>query len=107
MNCPYHIRTIKYGISQFIEPVEDGLFYGRFGYIIDMYYLVFLMVFYTKLQYNLIMSKKSIKETNPYLKDPKKYEAALITNVVTSSAVESIRITPEQLLKKTLKTQRA
>ncbi len=53
------------------------------------------------------MSKKSLKETNPYLKDPKKYEAALITNVVTSSAVESIRITPEQLFKKIIKTHRA
>lgn len=52
------------------------------------------------------MSKKSLKETNPYLKDPKKYEAALITNVVTSSAVESIHITPEQLFKKIIKTHR-
>lgn len=46
------------------------------------------------------MPKKSLKETNPYLKDPKKYEASLITNVITSSAVESIRIAPEKLLKK-------
>jgi hypothetical protein len=46
------------------------------------------------------MPKKSLKETNPYLKNPKQYEAALIKNVMTSSAVESIHITPEKLLKK-------
>ena len=49
------------------------------------------------------MPKRSLKETNLYLKDPKKYEAALITNVVTSSAVESIRVTPAKLLKKSIK----
>ena len=51
------------------------------------------------------MPKKSLKETNPYLKDPKKYKAALIINVVTSSAVEGIRVTPAQLTKKSLKSQ--
>jgi hypothetical protein len=49
------------------------------------------------------MKKKSLKETNPYLKDPKKYRASLIKNVITSSAVEGIHITPAQLLKKGLK----
>lgn len=49
------------------------------------------------------MKKKSLKETNPYLKAPKQYEAALIKNVMTSSAVESIHITPEKLLKKSAK----
>jgi hypothetical protein len=48
------------------------------------------------------MLRKSLKETNPYLKNSKKYKAALITNIVTSSAVESIRIQPEKLLKKTV-----
>lgn len=52
------------------------------------------------------MKKKALKETNPYLKDPKKYEDSLITNVITSSAVEGIRITPSQLLKKNLKSKR-
>lgn len=47
--------------------------------------------------------KKPLIESNPYLKDPKKYETALIKNVITSSAVEDIRITPAQLLKKGLK----
>ncbi|MBI3582820.1 MAG: hypothetical protein HY096_02580 [Nitrospinae bacterium] len=46
------------------------------------------------------MKKKPLIETNPYLKDPKKYESSLIKNVITSSAVEGIRITPAQLLKK-------
>lgn len=50
------------------------------------------------------MKKKSLKETNPYLKDPKHYEAALIKNVMTSSAVESIHINPEKLLKQNTKT---
>lgn len=49
------------------------------------------------------MKKKSLKETNPHLKDPKKYEAALIANVITSSAVEGIRVTSSQLQKKSLK----
>jgi len=53
------------------------------------------------------MKKKSLKETNPYLKDPKQYEDALINNVITSSAVEGIRITPTQLQKKSPKSQRA
>jgi len=52
------------------------------------------------------MRKKSLKETNPYLKDPKKYEASLIINVITSSAVEGIRITSAKLLKKGIKSQR-
>jgi hypothetical protein len=34
------------------------------------------------------MRKKSLIETNPYLKDPDKYEQALITNVASSTAVE-------------------
>ena len=52
------------------------------------------------------MPKKSLKETNPYLKNPKRYEAALIKNVVTSSAVESIHITPAKLSKKSIKVSR-
>jgi len=49
------------------------------------------------------MKKKPLIETNPYLKDPKKYQASLIKNVITSSAVEGIHITPAQLLKKGFK----
>ncbi len=43
------------------------------------------------------MKKKSLKETNPYLKDSKEYKSSLIKNVITSSAVEGIRITPALL----------
>jgi hypothetical protein len=50
------------------------------------------------------MKKKSLKETNPFLRDPKQYESALIANVITSSAVEGIRVTPSQLKKKGLKS---
>jgi hypothetical protein len=35
------------------------------------------------------MSKKSLFETNPYLKVPDKYQQALITNVASSTAVET------------------
>ena len=35
------------------------------------------------------MSKKSLLETNPYLKVPEKYRRALINNVATSTAVET------------------
>jgi len=31
----------------------------------------------------------SLLETNPYLKDPDKYQKALITNVSSSSAIET------------------
>ncbi|NUO07850.1 MAG: hypothetical protein HUU08_04080 [Candidatus Brocadia sp.] len=49
------------------------------------------------------MKKKSLKETNPYLKDLKKYETALINNVITSSAIEGIHITSANLIKEDLK----
>jgi hypothetical protein len=51
------------------------------------------------------MKKKSLKETNPFLRDPKQYESALIANVITSSAVEGIRVTPSQLKQKGLKSR--
>ena len=35
------------------------------------------------------MSKKSLLETNPFLKDPEKYRQALITSVASSTAVET------------------
>jgi hypothetical protein len=35
------------------------------------------------------MSKKSLLETNPYLKAPEKYQKALITNVASSTAIET------------------
>jgi hypothetical protein len=34
------------------------------------------------------MSKKPLIETNPFLKDPVKYEEALTANVATSTAIE-------------------
>lgn len=35
------------------------------------------------------MLKKPLIETNPYLRDPEKYRKALITNVSSSTAVET------------------
>lgn len=46
------------------------------------------------------MNKKSLIHTNPYLKNKKKYEAALIANVISSSAIEGIHVTPGKLLRK-------
>jgi hypothetical protein len=37
--------------------------------------------------------KKSLLETNPYLKDPLQRDKALARNVITSSAIESICVT--------------
>ena len=35
------------------------------------------------------MSKKSLLESNPYLRDPAKYQDALITSVSSSTAIET------------------
>ena len=35
------------------------------------------------------MSKKSLMETNPYLQNSKKYRDSLITNVSSSTAIET------------------
>ena len=35
------------------------------------------------------MPKKPLIETNPYLRDPEKYRKALVTNVSSSTAVET------------------
>lgn len=35
------------------------------------------------------MLKKPLIETNPYLRDPEKYRKALITNISSSTAVET------------------
>lgn len=34
------------------------------------------------------MSKKPLIETNPYLRDPEKYEKSLVANVASSTAIE-------------------
>ncbi len=39
--------------------------------------------------YNLDMEQKPLIETNPYLRDPEKFRRALITNVSSSTAVET------------------
>lgn len=36
------------------------------------------------------MKKRSLMETNPYLKDPEEREARIILNVASSSAIEGI-----------------
>ncbi len=49
------------------------------------------------------MPKKSLRKTNPYLKDSKIYIPALVNNIITSSAVENIHITQDKLLNKNSK----
>jgi hypothetical protein len=45
-----------------------------------------------------VVAAKPLKETNPYLRVHKRYEDSLVNNVITSSAVEGITITRQQLL---------
>jgi hypothetical protein len=51
------------------------------------------------------MSKKSLLETNPYLKAPEKYRKALITNVATSTAIET-GASIESITRKLAKTEK-
>lgn len=52
------------------------------------------------------MSKMSLLESNPYLKDPAKYQDALITSVSSSTAIETATSTASvaQSLKGALNT---
>ena len=43
------------------------------------------------------MKKKSLIETNPYLKDPVKRRTAFIKTVISSSAIEGIHVTASDL----------
>lgn len=43
------------------------------------------------------MKKKTLIETNPYLKDPVKRRAAFIKTVISSSAIEGIHVTAADL----------
>ncbi len=38
------------------------------------------------------MQKKSLSKTNPYLKNPAQRKAMLYTSVVTSSAIEGVKL---------------
>ncbi len=43
------------------------------------------------------MKKKPLKETNPYLKDPLLREELILRSVISSSAVEGIRPSKEEI----------
>ena len=43
------------------------------------------------------MKKKPLRETNPYLKDPLLREELILRSVISSSAVEGIRPSKEEL----------
>lgn len=50
------------------------------------------------------MSKKSLLETNPYLKDPLKRQEIIKTVVLSSSAIEGVHSAAEEGLKNFIKT---
>lgn len=43
------------------------------------------------------MSKKPLIKTNPYLKDPKRRQAMLRLAVLSSTAIEGVRLTADDL----------
>jgi len=47
----------------------------------------------------------SLAKSNKYLQDPAMREEAIIRNVVTSSAIDGIRVWPEQLQRKSKSTE--
>lgn len=49
----------------------------------------------------------SIAQSNKHLKDPKARENALIRNVVTSSAIDGIRVSQESLRAEMMRTESA
>ena len=54
----------------------------------------------------LIMKKKSLLETNPYLKDPELRAALIEQFVVSSTAIEGVHIKIPKLSKKLIKKMR-
>jgi Fic family protein len=52
------------------------------------------------------MKKKSLLETNPYLKDPELRDALIRISVASSSAIEGVNIKIPKLSKKVLKKMR-
>jgi len=54
----------------------------------------------------LIMKKKSLMETNPYLRDPELREALLNISVATSTAVEGMKIKIPKLSRRLQKKMR-
>jgi len=53
------------------------------------------------------MSKKSLLETNPYLKDPKMRMQIIETVTVSSASVEGVHAAAEQAMKNVAKTKMA
>jgi len=54
----------------------------------------------------LIMKKKSLLETNPYLKDPELRAALIEISVASSTAIEGVHIKIPKLSKKLIKKMR-
>jgi hypothetical protein len=53
------------------------------------------------------MPKKSLSETNPYLKDPKKRQEIIETVTVSSSSIEGVHAAAKQAIKNVANTKTA
>lgn len=58
-------------------------------FFISLNKYIICLIFTLKMPILLVMKKKSLFESNPYLKDPTKYRDALITSVSSSTAIET------------------
>lgn len=61
---------------------------------------------YQHVMIKLTMKKKSLLETNPYLKDPELRAALIERFVATSTAIEGVHIKVPKLSKKLIKKMR-
>jgi hypothetical protein len=52
------------------------------------------------------MQKKSLSKTNPYLKNAAERKAMLYTSVVTSSAIEGVKMAKTQSKKPSIKSKK-
>ena len=80
-----------------------SIFFMR-GYMeVDPQYGLKIEQFSTHYMVKYYMSKKPLIETNPFLRNRKKYNSALITNVTSSSAIEGVRFIATKSAKKSSK----
>ena len=74
-----------------VLPEEEGVGFLQINFDAELIPLLFSLTFRLNLRYSHDM-KKTLIETNPHLKDPAKRTQALARNVVSSSAIEGIRV---------------
>jgi len=81
VSCPHQAR-LQPRVNSILEARAASVVLCRLGSWFDG-------ALSSSLCYNKHMSKKPLIETNPHLRDPKKYKKALIVNVATSTAIET------------------